>query len=231
MSHLTTSQTIIVPSGDVEALYAAVYDETGLPRPHVEIRLAPGEYRLSPDDDQGNARRPNGGRLHLGLGASLIGPLVLPADQQGIPLSTSGDPDPNLEAIITYGELNSPAEPNSPFGFGAIIVDGGRVQGVTLVGVDDSAGTGIEIASTGVIRGVRVENAWIGLRVRASAGDPVDGGVEGTLFKPTASSARASSPFRPTWKQRIVMEVATSIRPFMGNATASAASPAPAIPG
>jgi hypothetical protein len=58
-----------VPVSDVEQLYAAVNNPANV---GATVSLAPGTYRLSVNDPQGNAR-PNGGRLHLQSDMTLRG--------------------------------------------------------------------------------------------------------------------------------------------------------------
>jgi hypothetical protein len=107
---------ITVPSGDVDALYAAVYDENGRPRDNVEIVLEPGVFFLEEESLEGEAR-PFGGSLVLGDNTILRSTLDLPLNEDGVP--TGEDPCPTGEesvcgAIIDGGNLPSMGATSSP---------------------------------------------------------------------------------------------------------------------
>src|SRR5438552_1691790 len=77
---------ITVSGGDVEALYAAVYDEHGRPRDNVEINLEPGVFILSPS-------KPYDGRLVLGDQSILRSTFGMAVDGNGVPeLNENNEP-------------------------------------------------------------------------------------------------------------------------------------------
>lgn len=158
-----------VPSEDVDALYAAVYDESGEPRDNVTIFLEPGVYVL--DKDSG----PFDGRLVLGDNTILQSALRMEVDDNGVPLV-----DESLQPIVLEegAELDGSGLVPDPFGEGIIVVgDQGRVERLAVVG---GSLPGIEITSRGIVEGVYSTDHSMGLRVRA-AQQEVEGTLKGNL--------------------------------------------------
>jgi hypothetical protein len=126
------AKVISVPSGDVEALYAAVYDDSGRPRDNVEIVLEPGVLFLEEESRDGEAR-PFGGSLVLGDNTILRSTLELPLNEDFVP--TGQDPCPTGEesacgAIIDGSKL---PDPELPFDERYIITgNGSTVSHLTL---------------------------------------------------------------------------------------------------
>jgi hypothetical protein len=158
---------IVVPGGDVDALYAAVYDESGMPRDNVKIFLEPGVYALDTNS------RPFDGRLVLGDSTSLESTLRMAVDDGGVPLFDDNfQPTILEEGAVIIGWGLAP----DPFGEGIIEVGyKGRVEGLTVAG---GIRPGIEVTSRGTISGVYSKEHSIGLRVRAASAEE---GTRGTL--------------------------------------------------
>jgi len=98
---------------DVEALYAAV----NLGAEGDTVRLAPGVYNLSattPGDP--SVPRPNGGRLELKPGMSLIGP----GTAADLDRWDTGEPDPRVDAIIDAAALPASSYMSPPIQTGAV---------------------------------------------------------------------------------------------------------------
>jgi sugar lactone lactonase YvrE len=121
------NEVIEVPGGDVEALYAAVYDEDGQPRDNVEIVLEPGVFFLEEED------RPFGGRLILGDNTILRSSLDLSLNDDFVP--TGEDPcptgaEPACGAIIDGSQL---PDPENAFDESYIVTgNGSRISRLTL---------------------------------------------------------------------------------------------------
>jgi hypothetical protein len=158
-----------VPSGDVDALYDAVYDESGLSRDNVTIFLEPGQYALDTNS------RPFGGRLVLGENTSLASTLRMAADDDGVPLVDDNFQPTILQegaVIVGWGLALD------PFGEGVIEVGyKGRVEGLTVVG---GIRPGVEITSQGTVTGVYSWGHSMGFRVRAAVPD-ARGTLKGNL--------------------------------------------------
>jgi hypothetical protein len=167
-----SSATIItVPSGDVVALYAAVYDESGQPRDNAKIFLEPGNYELNA------SMGPFGGRLVLGERTVLYSTLRMAVDGNGVPLvDDSLQPTVLQEGAVIDGNGLNP----DPFGEGIIVVGyKGRVARLVVAG---GILPGIEITTRGTVSGVYSRDHSMGFRVRAaSAAARTHGTLKGNL--------------------------------------------------
>jgi hypothetical protein len=159
---------IAVPSGDVDALYAAVYDENGEPRDNVEIVLEAGDFQL-------DSSKPSGGRLVLGDNTILRSTLRMAVDGDGVPVV-----DDNYEPIVLEEGATIDGSGLEPeiFGEGIIIVgDRGLVEQLWL---DGGNRPGVVITSKGTVRKVASTGHSVGFQVRA-VGQEAYATVEGNL--------------------------------------------------
>lgn len=146
---------ITVPSGDVDALYDAVYDQNGLPRDKVEINVEPGIYALDPD-------QPFDGRLVLGEKTILRSTLEMELDANGVPLVDNNEPVVTEAGATLDGSLLAAA----PFGDGIIMVgDNGLVEKLWLAG---GALPGVVVTAKGTVREVASTGHSVGIQVRAT---------------------------------------------------------------
>jgi len=162
---------ITVPGGDVEALYAAVY-ENGMPRNNVEINLEPGDFVLDPS-------KPFGGRLVLGEKTTLRSTLEMAVDANGVPLVGDNN-DPIV--LVQGAKIVGSSLPPQPLGQaeGIIIVrDQGLVEQLWL---DGGASLGVVITSNGTVRKVASTRHLIGLQV-----EDVGSGAHATLERNLAA--------------------------------------------
>jgi hypothetical protein len=160
--------TIIVPSGDVGALYAAVYDEDGTPRDHVAIILEAGTYELDPSE-------PFEGRLVLGDRSVLKSTLIMEKDEDGVPIVSDNMPKVQQEGAIIDGSALVLPPPTAE---GLIVV--GHKGSVEQLWIDGGTRPGLEITGNGTARQVASTGHSIGFRVRA-AGQKAKARLEGCL--------------------------------------------------
>jgi hypothetical protein len=165
----------IVSVADVEALYTAVNDPGN---GEWTVQLAPGIYTLSARDPNG-APRPNGGRLELQMGMSLIGVVgdrsAVVIDASGLPASTFQDP---ITGVIRVGRglnvvewltVNGHAEAT-----GSIETDLIWPKGPSRVRV-------AHVVSTNSHRGIDVRNIGVDMANRVVEIDIIDTDVSGGL--------------------------------------------------
>ena len=159
---------IEVPGGNVAALYAAVYDENGMPRSHAEITLEPGLYVLDPS-------KPFDGRLVLGERSILRSSFKMALDANGVPQVSESNEPIVLHAGAKIDGSNLAA---AAFGEGIIVVgDRGLVEQLWVYG---GLRPGVEITSTGTARQVASTGHSAGFRVRA-AGQKAQATLEANL--------------------------------------------------
>ncbi len=190
---LAASQSVIeVPEGDVNALYAAVYDGA-TSRTNVDIRLEGGTYLLAP------LKGPHDGRLILGDRANLIGDLVLDIDSNGVPTGdvVQGGPAIDTSSVFTL-------TPVSP----AIVTLGDRsvVSGITMTSTT-TATVAIDITQRGTVEGVIVEGHFEGARLfTPNDGSNVRGTITGSIIRNSGFPAVGviqGDPFIGTSNSRI----------------------------
>jgi hypothetical protein len=157
---------ITVPSGDVDALYAAVYDENGRPRDNVEIVLEPGVFFLEEESLEGEAR-PFGGSLVLGDNTILRSTLDLPLNEDGVP--TGEDPCPTGEESVC----------------GAII-DGGNLPDIFFDGSYIVTGNGSTVSRL-ILQGNRSEpfEDRIGIQILPKGTSPTSAVVDRVIVRRT----------------------------------------------
>lgn len=164
----------------VQELYAAVAV------PGAIVKLEPGQYVLDPSLDP---TEPMDGRLDLAPKVVLRGPARLSNGSHGLPdVDGSGGPifEGGAEPAVIDGSGLSP----DTFGLGIVVVGHkGTVRDVWIRGsAVPAAGPnflgrpGIEIVSRGTAKGNVVENATVGIRVRASSDMNVRGTVSGNFI-------------------------------------------------
>jgi hypothetical protein len=160
---------ITVPGGDVEALYAAVY-ESGMPRNNVEINLEPGVFRLDPS-------QPFDGRLVLGEKTTLRSTFEMAVDANGVPVV-----DENNEPIVLVegAKIDGSLLPSAPLGEaeGIIIVrDHGLVE---QLWVDGGGGPDVVVTFKGTARKVASTRHAVGFQVQ-DVGSGTHATLEGNL--------------------------------------------------
>jgi len=160
---------LTVPAGDVDALYAAVYDGSAS-REGVDIFLEGGTYVLDP------LKGPHDGRLLLGDGVELSGGLVLEVDTNGVPTGAVAHAGPVIDTSAVFT-----LTPVSP----AIVTlgDRGVVSGLTMTRTTQTA-VAIDITERGTVEGVIVEGHFEGPRLLPlHDGSNVHGTITGSILR------------------------------------------------
>jgi hypothetical protein len=160
---------ITVPVGDVEALYAAVY-ENGMPRNNVEINLEPGVFQLDPS-------QPFGGRLVLGEATTLRSTLEMDVDANGVPVV-----DENNEPIVLVegAKIDGSLLPPEPLGESGGIIRVGDNGLVEQLWLDGGARVGVVITYKGTVRKVASTRHLVGFTAN-DLGSGTHATLEGNL--------------------------------------------------